>query len=113
MQAIQTQALVKHYKNVIADAYVGMTADYMHKHGITKIIRGVRNDVDRAYELELAEKMKEFDSNFETVIINCDSEKSHISSTLVRSIIENNGSLDELMGEEAIEEIKKYISERK
>ena len=104
---------VKDYKNVIADAYVGMTADYMHKHGITKIIRGVRNDVDRAYELELAEKMKEFDSNFETVIINCDSEKSHISSTLVRSIIENNGSLDELMSEEAIEEIKKYISERK
>lgn len=102
---------VKDYKNVIADAYVGMTADYMHKHGITKIIRGVRNDVDRAYELELARKMKEFDPNFETELVNCASEKTHISSTLVRSNIENNKSLEGLLSKEAIREIKKYIGE--
>ena len=98
---------VKEYGNVVADAYVGMTADYMHAHGITRIIRGIRNEVDRVYELELARKMKEFDPSFETEFVLCPEEMAYMSSTLVRKKIANKENLDGLMPKELIEEIEK------
>ena len=100
---------VKDFDNVIADAYVGLTADYMHAHGITKIVRGIRNEVDREYELELARKMKEFDGSFETELVTCPGGISHISSTLVRKKIENNESLVEFLPQDLIEEIKIFL----
>ncbi len=101
---------VKKYPNVIADAFSGMTADYMHDHGITDIIRGVRNEQDREYELVLAHKMKEFDASFNTEFVFCSKDFSHISSTLVRKKIGNNERLDGLVPDEIIEEIKLIIT---
>ena len=101
---------VSKYPNVIADAYVGMTADYMHKHGITHIIRGVRNEVDKEYELALAEKMKELDCSFTTEFVVCNEKFAHISSTLVRQHIEEKKALDGLVPDEIIEEIGRIIT---
>lgn len=103
---------VSKFSNVIADAYVGLTADYMKKHGITQIIRGIRNDKDKEYELSLANKMKEFDKGFNTEFVFCSEELSHISSTLVRERITNNESLIGLVPNEIIEEIK-ILSDKK
>ena len=86
-------------ENVIADAYSGMTADYMHKHGITQIIRGIRNEEDAEYEKRLADAMKKIDSSFETEFIVCDKEFAEISSTRVREAIKNETSLKGLVSE--------------
>ena len=94
------------FENAIADAYIGLTADYMHNHGITHIIRGIRNEQDLAYEKDLAEKMKEFDPGFETEIITCKSEYAHISSTLVREKILNKEPLDNFLPKEIIDLVK-------
>ena len=83
----------KELDNVTADAYTGMTCDYMHKHGIKHIVRGVRNENDLRYEENLANQMKSFDKDFETVFIECDKEFNQISSTVVREIIEKKGDL--------------------
>lgn len=90
------------FKNAVADAYVGYTADYMHEHGITHIVRGVRNEKDLAYEKNLAQIMKDFDSSFETEIIECKTEYAHISSTLVREMIASGKSLDGLLPDEIV-----------
>lgn len=90
------------FKNAVADAYVGYTADYMHAHGITHIVRGVRNEKDLAYEKNLAQIMKEFDPSFETEIIECKTEYAHISSTLVREMIASDKSLDGLLPDEIV-----------
>ena len=42
---------VEELPNVVVDAYSGMTADYMHEHGINLIVRGVRNSTDEEYFL--------------------------------------------------------------
>lgn len=106
----QKKALIKKavscFDNVIADAYVGLTADYMHKNGITHIIRGVRNDADLEYEKSLAEAMSEFDKSFDTEIIKCDDKFSSISSTEVRKRIQENNSLEELLPAEIINDAK-------
>ena len=90
------------FKNAVADAYVGYTADYMHAHGITHIVSGVRNEKDLAYEKNLAQIMKEFDPSFETEIIECKTEYAHISSTLVREMIASGKALDGLLPDEIV-----------
>ena len=102
---------VRGYPNVIADAYVGMTADYMHTHGITCIIRGIRNDSDMEYELELAKQMKEFDEKFETEFVYCDERFSNISSTVVRNKIMKNDDYSSLVPSEIVIEIKRIFSD--
>ena len=97
------------FENAVADAYVGMTADYMHAHGITRIVRGVRNEQDMAYEKNLAQVMKDFDQSFDTEIIECKSEYAHISSTLVRQKIQNGDTLENFLPKEIISEISDYI----
>ena len=68
--------------NVIVDAYSGLTADYMNANGITNIVRGVRNEQDKAYEIKLANKMKEFNPAFETELVTCHKDFADLSSTI-------------------------------
>ena len=94
--------------NVVVDAYSGLTADYMNENGITNIVRGVRNEEDRAYEINLANKMKEFNPEFETELVECGDEFKEISSTITREKIENNQSLCFMIHKNVIKEIEKY-----
>ena len=98
------------FPNVIVDAYDSLTADYMHKHGIFTIIRGIRNDDDLLYEKELAAKMNDFDGNFETVIVKCKEQYAQISSTMVRERILNKSSLNGLVDPRAEKEIYQMLA---
>ena len=97
---------VSGFKNVVADAYVGWTADYMHAHGITQIVRGVRNEQDMAYENDLAQKMKEFDPSFNTEIIRCKDEYAEVSSTAVREALNDGKDVEKLLPREIIPLVK-------
>ena len=94
---------------VIVDAYSGLTADYMNQNGITHIVRGVRNEKDREYELNLATKMQEFNPAFQTELIECPRSLSKISSTEARKRILEGASLDGILHPNAIEYIKKNV----
>ncbi len=102
---------VSDFKNAIADAYVGLTVDYMHNNGITHIIRGVRNEQDIEYEKILAEKMKEFDSSFKTEIIMCNAEYANISSTAVRKSLKSAENLEAFLPNKIISPIKQMYLE--
>lgn len=98
---------ISNLDNVVIDAYNGLTADYMNLNGITHIVRGIRNGNDKEYELLLAKKMKEFNSEFETEIISLGEKYKNVSSTDVRFRIENKLSIDGIVHPKAAEEIKK------
>ena len=102
---------VSAYPNVIADAYVGMTADYMHQNGITQIVRGIRNEQDLEYEKSLASAMKDFDNRFDTEIIKCEDKFAGISSTEVRRRLQENESLENLLPKEIISEARSMYLE--
>ena len=93
------------FDNVVVDAYNGLTADYMHKKGISKIVRGIRNDDDRDYENKLAEAMKAFDKSFETIFIESEAPFFNISSTYARELIKSGKSLDGVIPEKAINRV--------
>lgn len=101
------------FDNIVIDSYDGMTADYMHKNGITKIVRGIRSDNDRRYEENLALQMKNFDSDFETIFIQAGSETSQISSTHARNLIESGESLDGVIASNAIERVVEIFKSKK
>lgn len=105
---------LEEFGNVIIDAYEGMTAEYMHKNSITKIVRGIRNDDDLKYEIELANKMKEFDSNFETILLKTEDEYRNVSSSLVKEKIKSGESLVGLVHPKIEEKIKQmYLKNSK
>ena len=99
-------------KNVVIDAYDGLTADYMHSKGITKIIRGIRNENDFEYEEKLSKIMKEYDDDFETVFLEVDEKYSHISSTLVRDLLLKNETVKGLVSENSIDEIERAFKNK-
>jgi pantetheine-phosphate adenylyltransferase len=101
------------FKNVKIDAYDGLTADYMHKHGITKIIRGIRDKHDEEYENKLAKAMASFDSDFETIFIHSDEKYKKISSTTVRKAITENKKLIGMIDERAIKRVKEIYNAKK
>ena len=100
------------FENAVADAYIGWTADYMHKNGITQIVRGVRNKTDLAYEINLAQKMKEFDPSFDTEIIKCDDEYAGISSTAVRERLKSGEELENLLPNSIIPLAKEFYNKK-
>lgn len=98
---------VSDLNNVVVDAYSGLTADYMNENGITHIVRGIRNEQDKEYEIKLANKMKEFNPNFETEIIECSEKLKNISSTEARKRIEKKLSLGGFVHSLTVKEIGK------
>ena len=91
---------------VIVDAYSGLTADYMNQNGITHIVRGIRNETDRDYELNLATKMQEFNPDFNTELIPCTPSLADVSSTEARNRIITHHPLDGILHPSAIEYVK-------
>lgn len=94
---------------IVADVYEGMTADYMHSHGITTIVRGIRNGADLAYERALAAAMREADPAFETVFLLADEATLTVSSTAVREALLTGESLSALLPPA----VESYIRSRK
>lgn len=87
------------YKNnskVSVVSYDTLTMDFCKKSGIGIVLRGVRNIQDFEYEKNIADINRKL-SNIETIFIVSESEYSHISSSLVRELINYNKDVSELL----------------
>ncbi len=103
----------KEFPNVIADAYDGLTVDYMHEKGITQIVRGVKNESELEYENNLAKAMNEYDSSFQTTFLVCDDKFNGISSTLVRNLLNQNQSIENIVHKNALKKILDFYNSSK
>ena len=93
----------KVYKNnnkVTIDKYEGLTIDYCKKIGAKYIIRGLRGSHDFRYERNIAHVNKDLDKDIETIFIMPPANLSHISSTIIRDIIENGGDASQFLPKE-------------
>ena len=75
--------------------------------GACAIVKGVRNEVDREYELKMAEFNSAHNPEAETILLDTAPALAHISSTLVRKAIENDQPLTDYLPQKAIEAIRK------
>ena len=91
------EKVIKHHKKINVISYDGLTVEICKKYNASYIIRGVRDEKDFEFEKKVAQNNKELDSNIETLIITTLPRYSHISSTIVRDIIKNNGDVSKLV----------------
>ena len=91
----------------------GMLYELARELSAEVIVKGVRNDVDREYELRMAEYNREHNPAVTTVLLEAESGLTDVSSTAVRKIIYENGELCTLLPKGAATKIKEIKSRRK
>ena len=87
------QAACEGLCNVEVISSRGMLYELCRKLHAEVIIKGVRNDVDREYELKMAKYNYEHNPDAKTLLLDADAELTGVSSTCVREIIKRGGEL--------------------
>jgi len=88
---------------IIIDNYEGLTINYCQRVKAKFILRGIRNVSDFEYEQPISQNNQLIDEEIQTVFLISSPGFSHISSTIVREIYKNGGSLSKLVPKEVID----------
>ena len=107
------EAATRDIENLSVISYEGYLYMLAKELSAVALVKGVRNETDRAYELKMAEYNTSHYPEAETVLLECESGLEEISSTLVREKLERGEDLSEYLPDAAIEEIKKILSLRR
>ncbi|WP_240768693.1 pantetheine-phosphate adenylyltransferase [Olivibacter sp. XZL3] len=83
-------------------SYTGLTVDYCKEIGAGYILRGLRNAGDFDFEHAIAQNNLQLEPNIQTVLLLASPGYGHISSTIVRDILKNGGSIDHLVPQEVL-----------
>lgn len=83
----------------------GRVVDYMREHGIEKIVKGIRNEADLAYERP-QEEYNKLHGGYETEYMTSAPELMEISSTLARARIASGESLEGVLSPRVIEYLR-------
>ena len=100
---------IKHLPNVEVDSFEGLTVDYAKEKGADILLRGLRTSFDFEYELQLSQTNSSLSPNLKTVFLITKPEYNFISSSMVREVLINKGSISKFVPS-IVEEylIKKY-----
>lgn len=93
-------------ENVLVSYSDGLVIDYMRDHGIEKIFKGYRNDVDLEYERKMAQ-WNFSHGGYETELWKCPEGIADVSSTAVRERLKCGESAEALLPKNVYEYIIK------
>ena len=88
-------------KNVTVDTSEGITVNYAKSHGIDAMVRGLRNDKDFEYEMDLYNVNSLIEPEVDTVFIPTNPNTKSISSSIVREVYKLGGNLSKMVPENA------------
>lgn len=80
--------------------------------GADAIVKGVRNEIDRAYELKMAEYNYAHYPQAKTVLLETDPKYEALSSTLVRSKLESGEDISKYLPHSASELVKEIFLQK-
>jgi pantetheine-phosphate adenylyltransferase len=78
-------------------SYEGLTIELCNKKEADYIIRGIRDERDFKFEQKISQNNKELAPKIETLLISTLPIYSHISSSIVRDIINHKGDITKLV----------------
>ena len=93
--------------NVLVSYSLGRVVDYMREHNIEKIIKGIRNESDLAYE-RVQEEYNLMHGGYPTEYLYSDGAFVGISSTLAREKLKNGESLEGILPKNVIDFIENH-----
>ena len=82
--------------------FSGFLVDFMKENGVNVFVRGLRNSIDFEYEKNLLAVYKSQWNEVEGVYYVTDSDKAHISSSIVREMIMLGGDVKKYLSSEAL-----------
>ncbi|MBO7673350.1 pantetheine-phosphate adenylyltransferase [bacterium] len=88
---------VKDLKNVETDTFKGLTVEYAKKMGATVILRGLRAVSDFEYEMQLSQTNHSIEPAIKTVFLITKPEYNFISSSSVKEVLKNGGSIEKFV----------------
>ncbi len=96
---------VSHIENAEVIFDDGMLADLALRLDACAIVKGIRDEKDYLYEFEMAQFNARRNPNAQTVFLPCDEGAREISSTVVRTRLEEGTDISDIVNEKAA----KYI----
>lgn len=97
---------IKHIPNILVTSYEGMLSEYAYSLNIDCIVRGIRSGSEYDNEHTLSRFNRKL-KNIDTLLLPTSDKYSHISSSLVKSIVKEYGFVNDyvpLKVKEALEE---------
>jgi len=96
---------------VIADAYEGLTVEFVGRCRASVILRGLRQHSDFEYEYQLALTNRTL-SDIETLFVMADEKTAYISSRLVREVASLDGDVSALVPPNVLAALKEKLGGR-
>ena len=92
-------------KKIEVKKFEDLTVNLCKREKASYILRGLRNSNDLIFEKEIQETNDILNYNIKTIYIISSSKTSHISSSIIRDLIQNKGKLNGLIPNEIIKDI--------
>ena len=92
------------------ESFDGLLVEYARSLGANIIVRGLRAVSDYEYEAQMAHINRHLDSQVETVFLVTSKNCSFISSSIVKNIAANGGSVAGLVPESVAEQLAKHYA---
>lgn len=83
--------------DIEVEYYQGLTTDYCNRKNARFLVRGLRSTADFGYERAIAQLNKDLEPDIETIFLVSRPAHVHISSTIVREILKNNGNAEQFL----------------
>jgi len=90
------EMIVENFKDrseIEVKEFSGLLVDFARKVGVFTILRGLRTVQDFEYEHQMARANQLMDPQLETIFMMTDQRFSHLSSSLIREIVQLHGSV--------------------
>ena len=100
---------IENLEVISSEGYLWMLARDL---GASAIVKGVRNETDREYEMKMAEYNSARYSEAKTILLESEEGLEGLSSTLVREKIKAGEDISSYIPSAAVEEIKRILKEK-
>lgn len=91
------RASIGNNEKIVVTSFSGLLVDFAKKNNSNIIIKGLRAMSDFEYEFQMALLNKKLDSELETLFMMTSVDYSYLSSSVVKEIAVNGGSIDGLV----------------
>ena len=99
-------------EKVEVQQYSGLTIDFCKSVNARFLLRGLRSAADFDYERVIAQLNHSMNKDVETIFLASKPEYSHISSTIVREILINNGDARQFLPPTIAEAVKSQLKDQ-
>lgn len=104
---------IKDLKNVSADSFDGLLAEYTKIKKASVIVKGLRAMSDFEYEFQMALVNQRINPEVETVFLTTSSEYMFLSSSVVREVAAHGGDISQFVPDVIVQRVIDKYKERK